>query len=233
MATTNEEMYLKDWQESVPQMTTEELYNVISNAQDYNPQFVLIVKDEYEKRSPIENNNDEPQENVKEVLSTQDKNSSNMSWWLYAILLVIGLNGINSLRFVYGLVLDTTILSDNYMLRISLIGVNVILCFLSFYSVWSFIKRKGNSVFLTLTFLTVCIFLNIIILISGIDETLSTGLIRFFIPVIIVGVCMFYISKSDEVMEMIPEEKRYVLTLDYALVVMSALFILLGLLAAL
>ena len=66
-----------------------------------------------------------------------------------------------------------------------------------------------------------------------IDETLATGLVRFFIPIVIVGVCMFYISKSNEVIEIIPEENRYVSTLDYALVAISALFILLGLLAAL
>ncbi len=75
MTTTNEEMYMKDWQESIPQMTTEELSSILSKEENYNPQYVEIVKEEYVKRPQtrdIENDSNEYKE-INEEVPQEDK----------------------------------------------------------------------------------------------------------------------------------------------------------------
>ncbi len=202
MATTNEEMYIKDWQESIPQMTTEELSSILSKAEEYNPQYVEIVKEEFAKRPQtmdVENDSNEHKD-IKEDVPNEDK--SEMPSLLWIIVLFIGLAGVGSLRYW-----------------------NVPMFILSMYCVWLFIYKKENSINVAQSIFIINLCVSVLFLIFGSDEYRMGGWLLLAISGIALNLgCYYYLGNSDSVEMFIPKDNRYLKNMDYFLIGLPVLF---------
>lgn len=211
MTTTNEEMYMKDWQESIPQMTTEELSSILSKEENYNPQYVEIVKEEYVKRPQtrdIENDSNEYKE-INEEVPQEDK--SGMPFLLWIIVLFIGLAGVGSLRYW-----------------------NVPMFILSMYCVWLFIYKKENSIYIAQSIIIIYLCVSVLSFLLGSDEYRMGGWLLLEISSIALNLgCYYYLGSSDSVERFLPKDNRYLNNKDYFLIGLPILFYLIVLLSLL
>ena len=203
MATTNEEMYTKDWQESIPQMTTEELVMVLSKEEDYNPQYVEIVKEEYAKRPQVEAivSNVQMEKTYDESLDDQN-NQNAIPRMLFVIIALIGLAGVGSLR-----------------------NWDVPFFILCMYCVWLFIKKKENAVSVAKSILVISLLSTIVSFFLRDSEYQMGGWLLITITRIslILG-CLYYLHNSEDVDTFIPREIQYMKNRDYFLIGLSILF---------
>lgn len=208
MATTNEDMYMKDWMESIPQMTTEELLSILSKEQDYNPQYVEIVKEEYAKRPQVEIENIEVQpEECIEYQNEEEKNID-MPKALFILLALIGLAGVGSLRYW-----------------------NVPFFILCMYCVWLFIKRKENSLYIAKAILVISFLSSIVsFFLRDSDSQIGGRLLLTIVSISLNLGCLYYLDKSEDVNTYIPRDSQYLKNIDCFLIALPVLFYLVGLL---
>lgn len=208
MATTNEDMYMKDWMESIPQMTTEELLSILSKEQDYNPQYVEIVKEEYAKRPQVEAEDDDVQPEESIEYQSEEEEKMDMPKPLFIILALIGLAGVGSLRYW-----------------------DVPFFILCMYCVWLFIKRKENSVYIAKAILVISLFSSIVSFFLGDSESqMGERLLLTIVRISLILGCLYYLHKSEDVNTYIPRDTQYLKNIDYFLIGFPVLFYFVGLL---
>ena len=209
--TTNEDMYMKGWEEDIPKMSTEELTLILSKEDDCNSKYIDIVKEELAKRpSLIEPIKDTVEDAERENEEQQD-DKSEMPFPLWLIALFIGLAGVGSLR-----------------------NWNVPMFILSMYCVWLFIYKKENSIYVAQAIIIINLCVYIMSLLLGDAEYRMVGWLLFAIIGISLNLgCYYYLSNSESVDKFKPKEIRYMKNLDYFLIALPVIFYLIGLLTLL
>lgn len=184
-----------------------------------------------EESEKLNQQSNETSETVTDNIEYPDPNQS-IKGWLTFFLFSIGLGGIISAIYPIA-TYNVAEYEGSHFLALSDVVIGVMLLALASYTIYSFVKRKPNSVFLGKMYVIIVLVTNVISLLGGeLEETgfeSSKGAIRGIFWGVI---WLMYLIFSKQVQEIIPKSYRKVFNRDYyiivAFVVISLLCIGLG-----
>jgi len=207
---------MNDFEKIISDKTDAELLKVLEYPQDYQPEFVALVKKEI-----IENRNISFASLQNEQKEDKNKSESKerIHGWLTFFLFIIGLGGILTPITT----LFTTSLSDydlGYGYWVSVFGVisegvlSLGIAVLAIYTVISFFQFKPNAVKLGKAYLIIVFATNLISLLGEVDQNvIGKTIFRLFGQ----SLWFMYLSFSQQVKSLFPKEKRKLLNRDKVL----------------
>ncbi|MBO4851425.1 MAG: DUF2569 family protein [Prevotella sp.] len=156
-----------------------------------------------------------------EFVFTSDylKENTSIHGWLSFLLLAITLGGIISA--VYSIMqYNPSEFEGSKILALGDVVIGVMLLGVAIYSVYSFIQRKPNAVFLGKTYIVAVFATNLLSLFGGDFESSGYGSVSHIVRSLIWAVIWFsYLCLSEQVQEVIPKEYRKLHNSDYYLLV--------------
>lgn len=135
--------------------------------------------------------------------------------WLLWMLIAIGLGGLAS-AIMPILTYNVEEYSGSHILAMTDVLLGFILLLLGIYTVYSFIRRKPNAIFLGKMYWVVVFVTNLLGLMSGEFEASSYGSLRLIVRSLMwSGIWFVYLSFSEQVKDIIPKSYRKAYSRDY------------------
>jgi len=199
--------YEADWEKEIENKSFEELAKIVANKQDYNPKFAEIAEIKLKSRNDYNEHkvNNIIESERKKQQTKEEENEQRMSGWL--VLFMIGI-AVGSIAFcfrsfkafnpeLYGYKLPLMWSDIATVIGVVIVGV---------YTFISLYKRWTNAIHLTYFYIGICIFLNLILLLSV--EFDSFSLLPIFWGIIVSVLWLLYFRNSKRIEARYPIEDR-------------------------
>lgn len=197
-----------DWEKEIENKSFEELAKIVANKQDYNPKFAEMAE------IKLKMHNDYNEDKVNDIIESEwteqqlkeEEYEQRMSGWLVLFMIGIAVGCI-----AFGFRSFTAIKPELYGYKLPLmwsdiatvIGVSIV----GAYTFISLYKRWSNAIHLTYFYIGICIFLNLILILSVEIDSLSFLSIFWGIAVSILWLLYFKNSKRIEARYPLEERK--------------------------
>ncbi len=184
--------------------------------------------------NPVQPNGQEIPDNEEfDITSDYLKETTSIGGWLAFFLFTIVAGGLVSAIYPIA-TYNVTEYDDNTILAVGDVVFGLLLCALAFYTLYAFIQRKPDAVFLGKTYVVAVFASNLLSLFVGEFEPSGIGSFSQVIRGLTWGGFWFtYLCVSNQVEEVIPKEYRKLGNIDYyiltSLIVVPLLFLAVGL----
>ena len=206
------------FEELIKEKTNEELIQILSRSQDYQPEFIELVKKELTENRNISLHSlqQEQQAYEKKYYASKEK----IHGWLTFFLVFLGIGGILTpmIGFAYMSISDYETDMGLLWAQIGAVCDSILFlgfAFLAVYTIISFYNYSPNAVGLGKAYLILAIITNLLALLGG--DYASSGFSS--LPQIIGRVFwqiiwFFYLSHSEQVKSLFPKEEQKLLKRD-------------------
>ncbi|WP_279085606.1 DUF2569 family protein [Bacteroides acidifaciens] len=178
--------------------------------------------DLYVKRINLEKAEKEVNQDTTNINQTQIPNpqidypdpNEHIHGWLGFLLFSMGLGGLFSA--IYPIFTYNVEEYGSHFLALTDVFFGVMLLALAIYSIYAFLKKKPNAVYLTKVYIIAVFVSNIIVLLSGEFEETGIGSMPRLIRSLIWSIIWFlYLNFSEQVKNIIPKSYRKLFSRDY------------------
>ena len=189
---------------------------------EFNGQSCEQSCDLYVKRINLEKAEKEVNQDTTNINQTQIPNpqidypdpNEHIHGWLGFLLFSMGLGGLFSA--IYPIFTYNVEEYGSHFLALTDVFFGVMLLALAIYSIYAFLKKKPNAVYLTKVYIIAVFVSNIIVLLSGEFEETGIGSMPRLIRSLIWSIIWFlYLNFSEQVKNIIPKSYRKLFSRDY------------------
>ena len=151
-----------------------------------------------------------------EITSEYLKQTTNISGWLSFFLFVVGAGGLISALYPV-VTFDVTEYDGSYFLALCDVIIGFMCLFVAGYTIYSFVRREPNAVFVAKTYVVMIFVINMLNLVMGnFDSGSGLNSAGQVVRGVIWGVIWFlYLIYSKRVADVIPKDYRSRKTFDY------------------
>ena len=161
------------------------------------------------------NNSEQEEHNESALTAEYLKENTEIGGWLTFFLFCICVGGIASVIISLVRFNPAEYMGSN-LLALTDVALGVMLCGLSFYTLYAFIKRKPDAVYLGKLYVVTTFLTNLLVLFNGDYEASGFGSLPQIIRSLIWGVIWYaFLCVSTRVEEVIPKEYRKKTAKDY------------------
>ena len=201
-------------EEFIKKKTNEELIEILTQRQDYQPEFIMLVEKELEEVRCIASETNS--EFVESTTEECDVKEEKIHGWLSFFMLVIGLGSVIAIFYnLYSTSFSDFDTEQGYAMQMFGFISEIILEFgifaIAIYTVTSFYRYKPNAVALAKIYVISVFVTNLIGLLSGELESNGTSLgsVGGAVRSLIWGIIWFiYLSQSEQVKRLFPKKNR-------------------------
>lgn len=209
---------------SYPEYMSQKVESPVSGSTVEQPsEGVNVVKNDISPISPTLGMEDVSSSHLpeqEEVITPEYlKRNSEIGGWLAFFLFSICLGG--TISAIMSLVqMNSLDYQDSTLLALTDVALGFMLCALSFYTLYSFIQRKPDAVYLGKLYVVTTFLSNLLVLFNGDFEATGLGSLPQIVRGLIWGVIWYaFLCLSSRVEEVIPKEYRKNTTKDYCITI--------------
>ncbi len=158
-------------------------------------------------------------EETPEITSEYLKQTTSISGWLSFFLFAVGLGGLVSAVYPIA-TFDVAEYDGSYLLASCDVFLGFMCLFIGIYTIYSFVQRKPNAVFVAKIYVVLIFVMNLVNLVmGGLESGNGIGSANQVVKGVIWGVIWYlYLIKSKKVAEVIPHDFRCRQSLDYYII---------------
>lgn len=178
-------------------------------------QYTKRINLEKDRKQIVQDRSEGNQQLQESVCRTDNPSSEDIHGWLVLLLFSIGAGGLVSALypiFTY----DIEEYGGSVVLALSDIVIGVALFALAVYTIYAFLKRKPNAVYLAKVYCVTVLIFNVVALLGGeFEESGINSISRLVRSLIWNIIWLVYLTKSEQVNDIIPRISRKIFNRDY------------------